>query len=182
ESLHTHRLDIVAVGVEQERGVIGRAVIMPVASGAVVAAAGLQSLGMGFLDRGMVLCAEGDMGAGVLETLVQMQPQRRLTLRPEARTIVVFRAEYIAERRQRRGVEAHGGIEVTDFQSDMVVHDALRSARVKPRDLEISYSMQGDAFLENLALAPGVLPELERGHARRAMEGAHKIGEIVEPD
>src|SRR6185437_3676186 len=54
--------------------------------------------------------------------------------------------------------------------------------RVNPRVLEISYSMQGDAFLENLALAPGGLPELERGHAGRAMEGADEIGEIVEPD
>jgi hypothetical protein len=64
----------------------------------------------------------------------------------------------------------------------MVVHDDLRFARVTPRLLEISYSMGREAFLENLALAPGRLPKFERGHARRTVEGANEIGEIVEPD
>ena len=43
EQLRAHRLDIVAVGVDQERGVIGRAVIVARARAAIVAAAGLRS-------------------------------------------------------------------------------------------------------------------------------------------
>ena len=64
-TLRAHRLDIVAVGIDQERGEIARAVIGPRAGAAIVAAAGLQSLSMKLLDRGVVGGAERDMGAGV---------------------------------------------------------------------------------------------------------------------
>src|SRR3954451_14596147 len=59
-----HRLDIVAVRVDQERGIIGRAVVGAQARAAIVAAAGFQALGMEAFDRGMVGRAECDMGAG----------------------------------------------------------------------------------------------------------------------
>src|SRR6266508_5730375 len=57
----TNRLDIVAVGVDQERRVIGRAVIRAWPGAAIVAAAGLQAFGMQLLDRGVILGAERDM-------------------------------------------------------------------------------------------------------------------------
>src|SRR5262249_45968263 len=79
----THRLDIVAVGIEQERGVVGRAVVVPMSGSAIVAAAGFQALGMEFSDRGMVGCAKGDMRAAILQALLQIEPQRRLALRAE---------------------------------------------------------------------------------------------------
>ena len=41
-ALRANRLDIVAVGIDQERRVIGRAVIGARTGGAIVAAAGLQ--------------------------------------------------------------------------------------------------------------------------------------------
>src|SRR5882757_2281920 len=76
----THRFDIVAVGVDQERGKIGRAVILAMTRLAIVAAAGLQARGVKLLDRGMVRRAEGDMGAAIGLALVQMQPERGLAL------------------------------------------------------------------------------------------------------
>ena len=48
--------------------------------------------------------------------------------------------------------------------------------------MEISYSVQPEAFLENLAHPPRGLPEFQRRHAGRAMEGADEIGEIVKAD
>src|SRR5947199_8289571 len=41
-----HRLDIVAVGVDQERGEIGRAVVGPRSRAAIVAAAGFHAFGV----------------------------------------------------------------------------------------------------------------------------------------
>src|SRR4051794_965239 len=65
----THRLDIVAVGIEQERRVIGRAVVGAGTCAAIVAAAGFQALGVEAFYRGMVGRAEGDMGAGSVGVL-----------------------------------------------------------------------------------------------------------------
>jgi len=72
--LAANRLDVVAVGVDQERGEIARAVIGPRAGGAIVAASGLDAFAVEFLDRGMVRCAERDMRAGARLSLVQIKP------------------------------------------------------------------------------------------------------------
>src|SRR5258708_36609722 len=82
--LRATRLDIVAVRVDQERGVIGRAVIGARSWAAIVAAAGLQSFGMEFCDRSVVGRAERDMGAGAGRAFVQMQPERGLALGAKA--------------------------------------------------------------------------------------------------
>ena len=79
---------------------------------------------MKLLDRGVVGGAERDMGAGIGLALVKMQPQRRFALGAKARAAVVARAQYIAERRQRRGVEAHAGVEIANAQTDMIVHES----------------------------------------------------------
>ena len=49
-----HRLDIVAVGIDQERGVIRRAVVLARARCAIVAAAGLQSSSVKNSERNAV--------------------------------------------------------------------------------------------------------------------------------
>src|ERR1700759_5468455 len=120
---------------------------------AVVAAAGLETLGVKCLDRVMVGRAERDMRALALEALVQIEPQRRLALRAEARAVPVFRAEHEAERRKWCSVEPHAGVEIAGFDADMVVHDDLQNL-ARCHALEISQSVQAEAFLENLAHAP----------------------------
>src|ERR1700692_3769111 len=100
KDLRTHRLDIVAVGIDQERGIVSRAVIGSRAGAGFVAAAGLHALGVEFLDRVMIFRAEGEVGAGSGRPLVQVKPQRRLALGPKTRAVFVFRAQDIAERRQ----------------------------------------------------------------------------------
>src|SRR5512140_3287315 len=114
-ALRANRLDIVAVGIDQERGVIGRAVIGARAGAAIVAAAGLDALGMELPDRVMILRAKGDVSAGGRRALMRVKPQRGLALGPKARAVLVFRAQDIAERRQCRGIEAHAGVEIADF-------------------------------------------------------------------
>src|SRR6185437_9842545 len=151
-----------AVGIEQEGREIGRAVVVPVSGGAIVTAAGLEALGVKFLDRGMVRGAKGDMRAGVVQALVEVEPQRRLALRPEARAVRVLRAQDIAERRERGGVEAHRRIKVADFQSDMVVHDDLPLRARSSRPMEITYSIEPGMFLEILAHPARGLPEFQR--------------------
>src|SRR6185369_15969841 len=60
-SLRTNRLDIVAVGIDQERRIISRAVIGARPGAAIVAASGFQAFGMKLLDRRVVFGAERDM-------------------------------------------------------------------------------------------------------------------------
>src|SRR5665647_228017 len=146
--LRTNRLDIVAVGIDQERGVVSGAVIGPRAGGAVVAAAGLHALGMEFLDRGVVGRAERDMGPGSRRPLLLKQPQGRFALGPEARVRILARAQHIAERCQGCRVEAHAGVEILNLQSDVVVHDDLRWKHVRTtRGQETTIVSAGRAVL-----------------------------------
>src|SRR4051794_30176268 len=43
------------------------------------------------------------------------------------------------------------------------------------------YSMQAEAFLENLSLASRSLAEAQRRDAGGTMEGAHEVGEVADP-
>ena len=61
EGLRTNRLDIVAVGINEKRCVISRAVVGARSGAAIVAAAGFQAFGVKLLDRRMILGAERDM-------------------------------------------------------------------------------------------------------------------------
>src|SRR5262249_55806340 len=108
----TNRLDVVAVGVDQKRSIVGRAVIGARTGGAIVAAAGLHALGMELPDRGLIWCAERDMGAGVVWALVQMKPQSGLALGTKACAICVLRAQDKAKWRECRRIKTHGGVEV----------------------------------------------------------------------
>jgi hypothetical protein len=80
---------------------------------------------MEFRDRGMIGRAQCDMAAGGGRSIVRIKPERRLAFVPEARAALVARTQDISKRRQHGGIKAHAGIEVADFQSDMVVHDGL---------------------------------------------------------
>src|SRR5258706_16301404 len=105
-ALGAHRLDIVAVGVDQERGEIARAVIGPRTGAAIVAASGLQSRGVKLLDRGVVGRAERNMRAGRGRPLVGIKPERRLALGPKTRAGSVARTQDVSDRRQNGRVEA----------------------------------------------------------------------------
>src|SRR5579863_2731109 len=96
-TLRTHRLDIVAVRVDQERGEIGRAVIGPRPGGAIVTAAGFRALAVKFSDRGVIGGAKRNVGAGD-RPVVPIEPQRRLALGSKSRAVVVAGAQDIAER------------------------------------------------------------------------------------
>src|ERR1700716_3567136 len=131
--LRANRLDIVAVGIDQERREIGRAVIGPRAGTPVVAASGLYALAVKFLDGSVIGRAERDVGACTGRAVTQIKPKRRLALGPKTRARVVARAQYVSERRQCCRVEAPAGIEISNFQSDVVVHDDLQQVHVQRR-------------------------------------------------
>src|SRR6266851_927661 len=74
--LRANRLDVVAVGINQERRIIGRAVVGPRAGAAIVAAAGLDAVRVEFLDRRVIGRAERDVGARWGRPLVRIKPER----------------------------------------------------------------------------------------------------------
>src|SRR4051794_39974774 len=88
--LRTHRFNIIAVRIEQECRVVSWAVIAAMSGCAIVAAAGLQALGVKRLDRGMILGAECEMRARAVQPLVEVKPQCRFALRAETRTALVL--------------------------------------------------------------------------------------------
>src|SRR5262245_63474385 len=114
-----------AIGVDQERRVIGRAVVLARTGAAIVAAAALQALAVKLFHGVVVLGAEGDVGAVRFPSLVQMQPERRLALRAKAGIAVAAGAEHEAERSEHGGVEARAGVEIGNADSDVVVHGRL---------------------------------------------------------
>src|SRR5882757_7811878 len=123
--LRANRLDIVAVGIDQERGEVGRAVVGAGPCATVIAASGLHALAVKFLDRRVIGRAERDVGASSGRSVMCIKPERRFALGPETRAAVVARTQHISERRQCRRVEAHAGVETFNLQSDVVVHDDL---------------------------------------------------------
>src|ERR1700731_1183535 len=84
-TLRANRLDIVAVGIDQERRKIGRAVVGPRAGATIVAATGLDAVWVKFPDRRVMGCAERDVGPRRSRPLVGIKPERRLALGPKAR-------------------------------------------------------------------------------------------------
>ena len=81
--LRTNRLDIVAVGIDQERRVIGRAVIGARSGAAIVAAAGFEAFGMKLLDRRMIPGAERDMRCGPADPLCRCSQSAGAPLGPK---------------------------------------------------------------------------------------------------
>ena len=58
------------------------------------------------LDRGVVRCFEGDMDSWSGRTARNIEPESGLALGPEPGARLVLVAEFVAERRQRRFIEA----------------------------------------------------------------------------
>src|SRR5260370_289702 len=120
-ALPAHRLDIVAVGVDQERGEIARAVIGARPGAAIVAASGLQSVGVEFPDRWVVGRAERDVGAGKGWPLVRIEPERRLALGPKTRAGSVARTQHVSERRQASRQKRPPGARTPPFHPHMAL-------------------------------------------------------------
>src|SRR6266545_6168848 len=61
---HADRFDVVAVGIEQERGVIAGAVVRAQSGPSVVATAGFETVGVEAIDGGPIGRAQRDVRAG----------------------------------------------------------------------------------------------------------------------
>src|SRR6202045_1717171 len=113
--LRANRLDIVAVGIDQERRIIGRAVVGPWAGASIVAASGLDAVSVKLPDRRVIGRAERDVGACRGRPVVGIKPERRLTLGPKAGARVIARTQDISERGERRRIETHAGVEILNL-------------------------------------------------------------------
>src|SRR5436853_6057891 len=79
-SREADRLDVMAVRIEQEGGVVAGTVIGAKARGAVVAPAGCQALGVEAIHGRAARRTESDVRGAAHGTLVRIQPQGRLAL------------------------------------------------------------------------------------------------------
>src|SRR5262249_42222655 len=104
-SAHADRFDIVAVGVEQESGVVGWAVVGAQSGLPVIAPADLETLRVEAIDRGPVAGREGDMASAWRRTRGAVQPQGRFALLPKARACLVAGAQCIAQCRKYGAVK-----------------------------------------------------------------------------
>src|SRR5262249_57818482 len=120
--LHADCLDVVAVRVREERGVVLRAVVRAHARRSVVLAACGEAALVEGVDAGAARRTERHVRARALRILRGVEPERRLALRAEARARGVARAALEAERLERARVEAHALVEIPDLETDVIVH------------------------------------------------------------
>src|SRR5437660_2408499 len=116
-SLPAMGLDAIAVGIDDEGGVVAGAIILAHARLAVVLAAGLECSGMEGVDRGAALGLEAEMQAGLQvglhRALDRQDPQARRLLAIAQRTLAVAQPGDV-ERLQNGIVERAGALEVAD--------------------------------------------------------------------
>src|SRR5512133_207712 len=112
-------LDVVAVGVEDERSVVVLGVLRPDTRRPVVLAARIEGGAVEPRHRIPLLRLEGNVGRPTGGRRA-VEPQRRLAARTEAGAAAVARAEHVAERRERRLVEPDAAIEILHLETDVV--------------------------------------------------------------
>src|SRR6516162_6394793 len=108
---------------------------------------------------------------------------------------LVLRGDLVAERTERRGVEAHAGVEILNPEPDVIEHyDLLGLCRQGTRAAVCGRRLRRrtHADLENLALelrGPaaraksgrcGQAPEIPGRVPRCAPEGAYEVGQVAE--
>src|SRR3982751_3390161 len=158
-SAHAHRFDVIPVGIDEKRRVVGWTVVGAKARRAVVLAAGLDTRLVEAVDSAAILRCERDMRARTLATAF-VEPQRRRAFRAESAAVANE-----SERRERGFVEADAGIDVLHLQTDMVVHETSLVG-------EVTLRRDGEPILENLAIAARRLPKSPRRDTRRAPKRA----------
>ena len=126
--LADHRLDVVAVGIEHETGVVVFAIIRARAWRAIVFRAGLDCGAVECIDFEYVFYSEGDMQMDERRLLA-----RRLDLEQAAiadiegpEHALLAEGEAVSQRRKSPFVEELAPSEVAHFDGDVVDHDVLR--------------------------------------------------------
>src|SRR5271156_4055296 len=129
--LTTDRFDVVAVGVENEGGVVVRMVMRPQSGSAIVAASGAETSLIKRLDLGSRLGGEGHVQTAH-RFLAVSYPEMRPPFNAEPRMRVAsgllgghFHQKRNLQRRQSLDEERLRTLEVGDRQSDMIQHAVL---------------------------------------------------------
>ena len=130
------RFDVVAVGIDHERGVIVGMVVRAQARGAVVGRARSQGRGMESIDGGAAICGKGDVTPGTgFGPLVQPVDRPFSTLT----TDLLAAGELRRHRLQERGAERCHRRIIADYllaEGEAVFHilsaDSIRPAQMTP--------------------------------------------------
>ena len=127
-SLVADRFDVVAVGVEDERAVVGRVVVLADAGRAVVGAAGRERGRVEGVDRLAVVAGERDVRAGAVR-LALRDPELVLALGAERGGLPLLEGHRLLEPERLEGlpVEGPAALEVAHVDADMVEHLFLSS-------------------------------------------------------
>jgi hypothetical protein len=126
----THRLNVVAVGIENEGGVIVGVIVGPQAGSAIVSSASMKCCNVEGIDTGSVDCDDGDVQRP-FEPAFAADPEVRLAgLAEPCRGSPAFRVhaidlhhKSITERRKRLRVESLGTRVVRNRKADVIDHE-----------------------------------------------------------
>src|ERR1700726_4579332 len=131
----THRLDVVAIGIEHEGTVIMRMIVWAKSGLAVVACAGAKGGRMEGIDLRARARFESDMKPPA-ERAARADPELRPRLAPEPRMRVPARLlrRYLddqleAERLERLFVEGKRAFEIADGKADVIEHGTFQRPR-----------------------------------------------------
>src|SRR5262249_3600320 len=121
-SLEAYRLDVVAVRVEQKRGVIVRTVVLAQSRSTVVTPAGLKPGAVEGVDGRARAGREREMhGRDGCGACAEPEP-RGAAGGPDADAPLVAREHRVPELLQCRAVELRAALEIADLETDVIVH------------------------------------------------------------
>src|SRR2546430_4825659 len=115
-------LDVVAVGVEDERRIVSLAVARPRPRFSVVLPARGESCRMEPLDRRPVPGLEGEVERRARPSDAEPELGRARPAEPGRSRLIVVRLEAVPERLEGRAIEADAPGEIRDRQSDVIEH------------------------------------------------------------
>src|SRR5690242_14761768 len=119
--LQADRLDVVAVGIHDEGGVVIRAVVLADARASVVAATGVERRLVEGFDSGTGGRRERDVQGGLVRMALR-DPERRSVLGAEPGSLVGFVEHLVPERGEGALEELPAPCCILDLERDVVVH------------------------------------------------------------
>src|SRR6202158_4538995 len=125
----THRLDTIAVRIDDEGCVVAHAIVRAQTRRAVGAASGIRRARMERIDLAGRLCAKTDMDAAIRRDRhhggTQVDPELRIAFAETDRRRPRDKPRK-PERRQRQFVKPPGALQVTDAEGNMIDHGRHR--------------------------------------------------------
>ena len=116
------RLDVVAIRIDQKRGVVVGSIVCSDARTSLVSPAGLQSDFMKPVNGSAFRRSERHVDSRTGFPLGEVDPKARLTGRTKACAGFVLGVEDVSEDSQNSAIEANAGLDGNNLQANVVVH------------------------------------------------------------